>query len=588
MRRDGVEFRDALRILSQRAGVRLGPPDPAADEREARRRRLTSANEAAAAFYRAQLLQAPEAAPAREYLDQRGVSDAIADAFGIGHAPQASDALQAHLGARGFRPEELVGAGLAIEAEHGPLDRFRGRLIFPIRDPQGRCAGFGARTLSGAEPKYLNTPQTPLFDKSALLYGLDRARDAIQRGERAIIVEGYMDVVAAHQHGQPNVVASMGTALTERQAALLKPLSRHILLALDADAAGAAAAVRGVDTTREAVGTDPRTPDIESLATSREAAQLLDARDPAQLARRDARRLIRLQDDLAADIRIVVLPEGRDPDDLIRLDPELWSRLLEEAPPYLDHRFEQGATARDLDVARERAALVEELAPLVAAIAQPVVRAEYLQRLARLARVAPATIEAQIARARRGITARAPAPPPALRAGSGSAPPFPRDSHVEFLLRLVIARPEVVELIDEEALRWIPDTAAREMLALCLRPCAEEATWQDALPPELRELHDRVAAATPALPPYSAEQSRAAARTVLRRLRERHLRERLRLHTETIAEHERRHPHEEITAAVDTTPGPPERESALRSILESQALAQELHVPGGGKEDARP
>ena len=332
MRRDGVEFRDALRILSQRAGVRLGPPDPAADEREARRRRLTSANEAAAAFYRAQLLQAPEAAPAREYLDQRGVSDAIADAFGIGHAPQASDALQAHLGARGFRPEELVGAGLAIEAEHGPLDRFRGRLIFPIRDPQGRCAGFGARTLSGAEPKYLNTPQTPLFDKSALLYGLDRARDAIRRGERAIIVEGYMDVVAAHQHGQPNVVASMGTALTERQAALLKPLSRHILLALDADAAGAAAAVRGVDTTREAVGTDPRTPDIESLATSREAAQLLDARDPAQLARRDARRLIRLQDDLAADIRIVVLPEGRDPDDLIRLDPELWSRLLEEAP----------------------------------------------------------------------------------------------------------------------------------------------------------------------------------------------------------------------------------------------------------------
>ena len=272
--------------------------DAKAEEREKRLLRLRSANEAAASFYRRSLVEEAEAEGARDYVERRGVAAETAEAFGLGYAPTSPDALRGYLSARGFSADEISTAGLSMDGERGPRDRFRGRLLFPIRDAQGRCVGFGARALDD-DVKYLNTPQTPLFDKSSLLYGLDRAREAIRGADRVIVVEGYMDVIAAHQHEQTHVVASMGTALTEKQVASLKPLTRNILLALDADAAGAAATVRGIDTTRQAVGTEPQ-PVVS------------------------ARGLVRMQNTLAADIRIIELPAGRDPDDLIRLDPERW------------------------------------------------------------------------------------------------------------------------------------------------------------------------------------------------------------------------------------------------------------------------
>ena len=403
MRHQGVEFREALRILADRTGLRLAPRDAQAEEREKRSQRLRSANEAATRFYRRSLQEDSEADEARAYLGRRGVSDEAAEQFGLGYAPRASDALRGYLSARGFSADEIATAGLSVEGEGNPRDRFRGRLIFPIRDPQGRCVGFGARALDDGDVKYLNTPQTPLFDKSSLLYGLDRSRDAIRRADHVIVVEGYMDVIAAHQHEQTHVVASMGTALTEKQVGLIKPLTRKILLALDADAAGAAATVRGIDTTREAVGTERR-----PVVT--------------------ARGLVRMQNTLAADIRIIELPEGRDPDDLIRLDPERWSALVREAPGYLDYRFRQGRDAHDLEDARERSRLLDDLLPLVSATSDPVVRAEYEQRLAQLCRVDVESLRRRASIAEVPPHLRA-APPPSTGRDERAAAPPAADAH---------------------------------------------------------------------------------------------------------------------------------------------------------------
>ena len=564
MKRQGVEFREALRILADRAGIRLTPLDARAEERAKRLERLRSANETAAAFYRSHLLQEASAAAARAYLEQRGVAEEVAEAFALGYAPDQPDALLGYLSARGFVAEELTAAGLLMEAEHGHRDRLRGRLIFPIRDARGRCVGFGGRVLGGSGPKYLNTPETELFDKSGLLYGLDRAQAAARQEDRIIIVEGYMDVIAAHQHGQANVVASMGTSLTRRQVALIKPLTRNILLALDADAAGATATLRGIETAREAVGQE-------------------------QVPVPDARGLVRLQDDLAADIRVIQLPEGRDPDDLIRLDPQQWASLIKEAPGYLTYRFQRAKAAHDLEDPRERAAVMEELLPLVAAISQPVVRAEYLERLAALVRLDAHTLRSRMGRPTLGSS-------PARPREDGTAPRPRADPQTEFLLKLAVARPEVLSEVREEALTLFQDSAAREFLQSRLS-AQDEDGGPASLTPALRDYAALIEEEAAALPPFSTDQARAAARQALRRVRERQLREELHLQRHTIAEHERRYQRDPLALAavdlerVEDSVDETEIAGAARSILESQAKGRELHAPqrsaGAEEEDKR-
>ncbi len=556
MRRQGVEFREALRILAERAGVQLAPMDAQAEERQKRLGRLRSANEAAVRFYRRSLEDA-EAGEARGYLERRGVPGEVAERFGLGYAPAAPDALRGYLTARGYSAEEIATAGLSVEGEGPARDRFRGRLIFPIRDPQGRCVGFGARALDDTDVKYLNTPQTPLFDKSSLLYGLDRARDHIRRADRVIVVEGYMDVIAAHQHEQTHVVASMGTALTERQVALIKPLTRKILLALDADAAGAAATVRGIDTAREAVGTEPR-----PVVT--------------------ARGLVRMQNTLAADIRIIELPPGRDPDDLIRLDPERWSALVRDAPGYLDYRFRRGREAHDLEDPRERSALMGELRPLVEATSDPVVRAEYQQRLAQLCRVDVETL-----RRRAGIADV----PPHLRASPGpaaspepAAAPRPRrrltriDQFAETLIGLLQHSPAAAAEVDVATPGFVPDALRRELLRSLLtgEDTAARAGELEELAAELR--------ARPVAPPLLA-QPRVAARDIAGNIRHLHQREVAREHARLLADNQRelgaRRLHEAAyDLAREGADGTVDDESSpAAQVLESHAQARALHAP---------
>ncbi len=391
---EGLDFREALGRCAERAGVELRPPTPREVERREEHERLLAANDAATLFYQAQL-GGPHGASAREYAERRGLDAATQRQWQLGYAPDEWSALTDHLTARGFQDRELVAAGLAIEGQRGLYDRFRGRLVFPTRDVRGRMVGFGGRALGAdQEPKYLNTPRTPLFDKSGTLYGLDRGGIEARRQDRLIVVEGYMDVIACHQAGIENVAASMGTAITEAQMQLIKRFTPNVVLALDADNAGSEATIRAVEVASGAA-------DSDTVATI------------------DWRGLVSYQNVLQADIRIAAIPEGEDPDSLVRSDPARLRALIDEAKPVADHLFEAVAERTDLDDARARSRAVEAIVPTVAAMADPIVRAEYVQRLARLGRVDERTVTELLAqrapvqrRSRRTADDTPPAPGP--------------------------------------------------------------------------------------------------------------------------------------------------------------------------------
>ena len=198
-RREGLDFKEALRLCADRAGIELTPPTQREVQQREQHERLLQANEAAAIFFQSHLAGAP-GEQARAYCDSRGLDAEAIATWQLGYAPDDWRTLTDHLVARGFTEDDVVESGLAVRSENGRVyDRFRNRLIFPTRDVRKRLIGFGARALNPEDtPKYLNTPQTPLFDKSGNLYGLDRANDAIRRTDRAVVVEGYMDVIAAH------------------------------------------------------------------------------------------------------------------------------------------------------------------------------------------------------------------------------------------------------------------------------------------------------------------------------------------------------------------------------------------------------
>ncbi|MBM3138967.1 MAG: DNA primase, partial [Chloroflexi bacterium] len=369
----GVEFKEALRLCAERAGVELRPPSRQEVAEREQHERLLQANEAAAVFFQA-ALAGPEGGEARAYLEGRGLDAQAIETWQLGYAPEGWRGLTDHLLARGFAERDLVDAGLAIEGDRGAYDRFRGRVVFPTRDQRRRLIGFGARALRPEdEPKYLNTPQTPLFDKSGTLYGLDRAAEAIRRAGRAVIVEGYMDVIAAHQFGVANVVASNGTAIAEKQMALLKRYAENVVLALDADNAGSEATLRGVQ--------------VAAGAADRMAVPTIDWRG-----------LVTVQDALRADIRVARLPEGDDPDSLVRRDPDRFKRLIDEALPVADHLFDAVSSAIVPGDARSRSRAVQALAPTVAAMTDPVVRSYYVQKLARIGQVDEHVIARMLAR----------------------------------------------------------------------------------------------------------------------------------------------------------------------------------------------
>ncbi len=340
MRRDGLDFREALERLAEKAGVELSERSAREDRQ---RKRLRDALEAAIAWYREVLLQAGQAEKARAYLADRGLTDTTLDRFTIGYAPNTWDALSKRLIAKGFSNAEMIGAGLASPSNRGGvIDKFRGRIIIPIRDQSGRPTGLGGRIMPGAEgPKYLNSPATPLFDKSRTLYGIDLARASIRREKLAVIVEGYTDVMAAHQAGFTNVVASLGTALTRGQVELAIRYADAVALAYDVDLAGEAATQRGL---------------LEELGP----------------------------DQAVSKVRVVRIPAGKDPDELIRTDPDAWRTAVTEAPAVLDYFMDRAVAAVDVSSVNGRREVTRRVLGVLRRVADPLERTLYLQRLSRI------------------------------------------------------------------------------------------------------------------------------------------------------------------------------------------------------------
>jgi DNA primase len=364
MKREGWDFRTALEELARRAGVELKPRTGQQEVEDQERAKLREILAAAAVYYHNLLLNAPQAQAARDYVARRGFQDRTVEAFQLGYALDEWHALESFLTAKSYTRQELVGAGLLVEREDGRVyDRFRGRLMIPIRDVRGRIIGFGARTLDpDGVPKYLNSPQTPVFDKGNTLYGLDNAVKGIRAAERAVVVEGYMDVLQAHQAGFSDVVAQLGTALTEENLRRLTRYTRRIILALDPDTAGQAATMRGLDVARQAL-------------------------EPEWQPVFDARGLIRMEARLSADIRVLTLPPGQDPDDLIRHDPARWAILVNEAVPLVEHYMFMVLKNQELADPKVKAEVTQALVPIIRSVANPVERAHYAQKLARTLRV---------------------------------------------------------------------------------------------------------------------------------------------------------------------------------------------------------
>jgi DNA primase len=387
MKKEGWDFSEALRYLAERAGVQLHAPTDQEKAEAEEHAVLRNLLEEAAVFYHHQLLHTSQGKAALDYVHtRRGISDETIEAFGLGYAPAGWEIALEHLKRKGYSESELVDAGLVSVREEssasgrsGIYDRFRNRLMFPIRDERGRMTGFGARILNPEDvPKFLNSPQGPLFDKGRLLYGLDRARKVIRDLEQVVIVEGYLDVIALHQAGFRNAVSPMGTALTGHQLNLLKRYNPRIVLALDPDAAGSQATLRGLQVARQS---------------------LEHSSDPVF----DARGLISHEARLQADIRVVTLPEGKDPDEVVASDPQLWEKLVAEARPVIVHVMETLAEGRNLDDPKQKTELALQILPLIEDIASPIERDTYRQRLARLLKVserallemAPQTVRAR-------------------------------------------------------------------------------------------------------------------------------------------------------------------------------------------------
>ena len=408
---ENVDFPAAVELLADRYGIEVTreQEDPRAEQRRKARDRMSELLERAAGFYSAFLREAPEAGKAREYLESRGLGTGVLDDFGIGYAPSAWDTLIMRGQQAGFRVEELAATGLAQKGRSGGMyDRFRERITFPIRDARGRAVGFGARAMRPEQkPKYLNSAENELFHKSEILYGIDRARPAMAKAGRALVVEGYTDVLALHQAGLEETVGVMGTAITEQQIALLSATVDKVVLALDADAAGRKAMLRA-----------------QEVAAGRKL-----------------------------EISVVAMPSGEDPAEITTAEGggERFREMVAAAVDLPEFQIALILDGVDSGSPRDRDRGLGEAAPVLAAIAPGATREDLTRKVAEGLGIDPTVVVARIEQAppaEHGSTERAPAPgPPPSDGETGSmrsdeALLSRRERRERSLLAMCIARPE--------------------------------------------------------------------------------------------------------------------------------------------------
>jgi DNA primase len=473
MKKEGMDFGEALRLLARKSGVAL-PESPEAQVKGKEKDRIFEINQFTAEFYHAELLKPGAAAKALGYARKRGLSDKTIADFELGYSPDAWEELKKHLTGIGYEEDELVKAGVLIRGDDGTThDRFRGKLMFSIRDERGHVTGFGSRVLDDSIPKYINSPQTDIFDKSACLYGIHLAAPSIRKLDKAIIVEGYMDTLIAHQYGVTNVVAAMGTAVTEKQMTIMKRYTKNVIFALDADSAGE-----------------------EAMAKS--AA---------------------MENVLGAEIKVMRMPPGKDPDEVIKEDIENWSKLEAEAQPVTDYVIGLSAAGMNLNNARDRTLLVDKIGPVIAGIDDAIRRASYLTKLAGMVKVDVKQLEATIIK--KAVKSKVnPAVIPAVEVSSRIRRKMLSSPVEEYFLSLLIQHPDLKRNFAAGLIvEYFEDSGNRAILNVLIAQDEEEL--KNRLVPEMAEKIDQLR--TKPLPDDNLEQKFT---TCILTLRERYLRNR--------------------------------------------------------------
>jgi DNA primase len=399
----GLEFREALQYLAEKAGIAVeeyaGPSSDVERETSAARQRLLKLNEDALLWFHQALLHSKEAAGARAYVQSRGISTDSVVAFGVGYALDQRNGLTNYLLSQGYSEQELITGGLTRmregEEQEGRggrvYDYFRNRLIFPIRDMRGRVIGFGGRALGDGKPKYLNSPQTLLFEKNNVLYALDMAKDAIKQAGQVIIVEGYVDAIIAHQYGTRQTVACIGSAITEKHIQQLKKLTRQVTLALDPDAAGNAATEHGIE---EAMKGFDRTVVPVPLAGGNVGG--------GKSRKQQTRGIIRLEEKVDAEINVLQLPPGEDPDEVIRRDFSTWFYAVSHPLPLVDYYFVTRTADLNLREPSGKVEVARRLLPVIGMISERIKRDTYLRKLATMISVDERTLHEELQRILRG------------------------------------------------------------------------------------------------------------------------------------------------------------------------------------------
>jgi DNA primase len=494
MRKENLQFGEALKMLAEQAGIEYRESDRRNDSDL-----LYKANEVAAAYFSA-LLTSPEGADARAYLKGRGFDDYAAKRRGFGFSPSGIETLAGHLKTRGISAGAAKAAGLVRKGKDGGWnDMFRGRLTIEIRDRRGNIAGFGARSMDGSEPKYLNSPRSSIFDKSGLLYGLNWAADAISSSGTVVVVEGYMDAITAHEAGFDNTVASMGTAITTDQVGLVRGLANEVILALDSDVAGQAATRNSLETVWGALQSQRRSATVKTSTLA------------------------------SLEIRVATFESGKDPDEVIRGDKSgnAWRESLKNARLLLDYLLETAAGTYDLSTPDGKARAAGELRPLINMVPNQYEQEAYMTRLAALLDVSLEQL--RVSAPRTSISRRAAGAllrePPGSRSSSDAVAsalnPDSANAPEDYLLAVVLQNPEMREYamgVSEEQFR---DPVNRVVFTMLQNSATLEGagpSGEGDVMEKIERLRDKI------LPPTDQKEMVEAISDCVQRLHQRHIR----------------------------------------------------------------